>query len=172
MHTFKKLIPAFVFICMLSVTAFAQQVSINFAGGQLSNGEISLTFTSGEAVSGAFSSDDLSLSSGFSLISSGLITSDEVVNSDIPATFGISQNYPNPFNPSTNIEYMLPKSADLRIEVYNSIGMRVAVLVDQQQSAGFHTVRFNASSYSSGMYFYRLVADGNVIETKKMLLIK
>lgn len=60
MHTFKKLIPAFVFICMLSVTAFAQQVSINFAGGQLSNGEISLTFTSGEAVSGAFSSDDLS----------------------------------------------------------------------------------------------------------------
>lgn len=67
---------------------------------------------------------------------------------------------------------MLPKSANLRIEVYNSIGMRVATLVDQQQSAGFYTVRFNASSYSSGMYFYRLIADGNVIETKKMLLIK
>ena len=50
--------------------------------------------------------------------------------------------------------------------------MRIATLVDQQQSAGFHTVRFNASSYSSGMYFYRLIADGNVIETKKMLLIK
>ncbi len=172
MHTLKKLSTALVFICMLSTTAFTQQVSINFAGGHLSNGEISLTFTSGEAVSGAFSSDELTLSSGFSLISSGLITSDEVVNNDIPSTFGISQNYPNPFNPSTNIEYMLPKSADLRIEVYNSIGMKVAVLVDQQQSAGYHTIRFNASSYSSGMYFYRLVADGNVIETKKMLLIK
>ena len=170
MHTFNRLSIAFVFICMLSSAVFSQQVSINFAGGQFTNGDISLTFTSGEAVSGAFSSDDLSLSSGFSLISSGLITSDEIENNDIPATFGISQNYPNPFNPSTNIEYRLPKSADLRIEVYNSVGMRIATLVDQQQSAGFHTVRFNASSYSSGMYFYRLIADGNVIETKKMLL--
>ena len=148
------------------------QVLISPMGGFLQNENVSLAFSLGETISGDFNSSSFSFNSGFSGIFDGILTSNESLDLDMPKEFGLSQNYPNPFNPSTNIEFSLPQRSNLKIDVFNSLGMRIAVLVDEDMQAGFHTVRFNASSYSSGMYFYRLVADGNVIATKKMLLIK
>ncbi|GAB5410805.1 MAG: hypothetical protein BalsKO_31700 [Balneolaceae bacterium] len=169
--TYKTSLSGLILITFISITAQAQ-VLISPMGGFQKNSSISLAFSVGETVAGNFSSESFSFSSGFSGINDGVLISNELINEELPKEFQLKQNYPNPFNPSTNIEFSLPQQADLKVEVFNSIGRRVAVLVEENKPAGFHTVRFNASSYSSGMYFYRLIADGNIISTKKMILIK
>jgi hypothetical protein len=88
-----------------------------------------------------------------------------------PLSFDLEQNYPNPFNPSTNIKYSVPETGDIRLSVYNLIGEEVAVLVDGFSEAGFFEVTFNASSLTSGAYFYKLQSGNNVV-AKKMLLMK
>ena len=85
--------------------------------------------------------------------------------------YNLCQNYPNPFNPTTNIEYNIPKSTYVNLEVYNILGKNVATLVDKFQQAGKKSVEFNASKLPSGVYFYRLQA-GSFIETKKLILLK
>ncbi len=83
----------------------------------------------------------------------------------------LSQNYPNPFNPVTTISFNLVKSSHVKLEVFNVAGERVATLVNESRNAGLHYVDFDASSLSSGIYIYRLIA-GEVMESKKMLLVK
>ena len=94
-----------------------------------------------------------------------------------PEAFGLANNYPNPFNPATTIKYVLPQAADVELTVYNVIGQPVRTLVAEHQNAGRYVVEWNATndsghSLSSGMYFYRLEAGGEFLETKKMLLLK
>jgi photosystem II stability/assembly factor-like uncharacterized protein len=89
----------------------------------------------------------------------------------VPSQFVLSQNYPNPFNPTTNIRFAIPVSAFVSLKVYDLIGREVATLVNEQRKEGFYTVQFNASTLSSGGYFYRL-QTGNFVETKKLLLQK
>ncbi len=89
----------------------------------------------------------------------------------LPTEFGLSQNYPNPFNPTTMIDYALPKESNVRLEVYNLIGQKVATLVERVQEAGFHSAAFDASSLGSGLYFYKLSA-GETSFTKKMMLLR
>lgn len=88
-----------------------------------------------------------------------------------PTEFALEQNYPNPFNPATNINYSVPQASKVNIEVYNLMGQRVAVLVNEVKAAGNYTVTFDASSVSSGVYIYRIQAE-NFISTKRMTLIK
>lgn len=97
--------------------------------------------------------------------------SNEQDHLDLPASIQLSQNYPNPFNPTTQISYILPKAANVQLTITNTLGQRVATLVNQRKSAGKYTVNFDASALSSGVYFYTVKAD-NFIKTKKMLLIK
>jgi hypothetical protein len=73
-----------------------------------------------------------------------------------PQSIGLLQNFPNPFNPATTIRYALPEAAVVRLAVFNAVGQRVADLVDETQAAGYHEVRFDGSTFSSGVYFYRL----------------
>ena len=89
----------------------------------------------------------------------------------IPKYFQVKQNYPNPFNPTTSIAFSLPQADNVRLIVYNVLGQEIAVLADRQFSAGNHTIEWDASNVSSGMYLYRLETS-NLTSTKKMLLLK
>ncbi len=91
--------------------------------------------------------------------------------SGIPEKFSLSQNYPNPFNPSTNIRFELPKAGLVTLEVFNMLGQKVATIVNEQFVAGTHTVRFDGSNLSSGVYIYRVHTSGKSI-AKKLTLIK
>ena len=91
--------------------------------------------------------------------------------SNLPAEVMLQQNHPNPFNPATQIRYGLPETAEVRLEVYNTLGQLVSVLVSGQQNAGYHTATFDASGLSNGIYVYRLFV-GNQVITRKMTLVK
>jgi len=83
----------------------------------------------------------------------------------------LGQNYPNPFNPSTTIRYSLPVSGSVKLDVFDLLGRQIAVLVDEQLSAGWHQATFLADNLSSGVYVYRLTVDGQSF-SRKMLLLK
>lgn len=90
-----------------------------------------------------------------------------------PREYSLSQNYPNPFNPTTIITYSLKESGDVKLELFDVLGRKVASLVSARQEAGSYTQSFNAARHglSSGVYFYRL-QSGRFVATKKMLLVK
>jgi phosphatidylserine/phosphatidylglycerophosphate/cardiolipin synthase-like enzyme len=98
------------------------------------------------------------------------------VGDDVPKSFGLNQNYPNPFNPSTVISYQLSVISHVTMKVYDVLGREVTTLVDQRQSAGYYNVTFDASRFTSGVYFCRLIADGNgsekFVSVKKLVLMK
>jgi len=99
-----------------------------------------------------------------------LIGWDETTES-VPSSVSISSNYPNPFNASTTVTFELPIDSNVSLEVYNLIGQKVAVLADGYTQAGKHSVTWDASNQSSGVYFYKLLTDENV-STKRMTLLK
>ncbi len=95
---------------------------------------------------------------------------------DLPTVFSLEQNYPNPFNPSTVISYSIPnngksETSNVKLIIYDILGKEVATLVNTKQVAGNYEIEFNASNFSSGVYFYKL-QSGNFAETKKMMLVK
>lgn len=103
--------------------------------------------------------------------SSSQATSINETGEALPGSFTLSQNYPNPFNPSTVINYQIPVNTEVRLEVFNMLGQSVALLVNEQKVAGLHTVSFDASVLSSGIYIYR-INTSSFNQTRKMLLIK
>lgn len=89
----------------------------------------------------------------------------------IPSQLSLSQNFPNPFNPSTKIAFSLPSQTQVRLAVFDMLGREVAVLVSGVRAVGSYEVTFDAANLASGMYLYRLEANGAVL-TQKMTLIK
>ena len=100
-----------------------------------------------------------------------VMTGIEAVRSPLPTIFSLEQNYPNPFNPSTTIRYTLPHQSQVCLNVYNTLGQRVATLFQGQQEAGSYEVAFDGTNTASGVYFYRIQA-GDFVATKKLLLTK
>lgn len=99
-----------------------------------------------------------------------------IVDVALPTVFNLSQNYPNPFNPVTKIDYQLPFDSRVRIVVYDMLGREVKILTNSEmKQAGFYTLELNASTLSSGTYFYRMIANSqgkDYIFTKKMSVVK
>jgi hypothetical protein len=94
-----------------------------------------------------------------------------IPTAQLPDRFGLFQNYPNPFNPATIIRFSNPDDADVRLEVFNALGERVAVLTEGYREAGYHALEWDASPFPSGVYYIRMIA-GRFNETKSMLLVK
>ncbi|MBK7632778.1 MAG: T9SS type A sorting domain-containing protein [Ignavibacteriales bacterium] len=97
----------------------------------------------------------------------GVINDKEI----LPKNFILSQNYPNPFNPVTTIKYQIPHRSNVSLKIYDLLGNEVADLVNEEQEVGFYNIDFDASKFSSGVYFYRIQA-GDFVQTKKMILLK
>ena len=152
---------------MLSLAAEAEPVvegQVRLATGESVAGAQVLLFDLGNLRRGAVAQATTDAAGGF-VLSLGMRS----------AGFGLGQNYPNPFNPATIIPYELAAAAQVRLEVFNSVGQRVATLVDGEQPAGAHRVRWNGTdaagrAVAAGVYLYRLTADGTS-QTGRMVLV-
>ena len=89
----------------------------------------------------------------------------------ISLTYSLSQNYPNPFNPTTKISFALPKAGFVTLKIYDILGREIKTLVNEIRQDGNYSVDFNASEFSSGVYFYRIQAN-DFTDVKRMLLVK
>ena len=92
-------------------------------------------------------------------------------NDLLPNEFTLEQNYPNPFNPTTKINFAIPKLSFVNLKIYDILGKEISTLVNEERSAGFYNIEFNAVGLTSGIYFY-VIRTGEYISTKKMLLLK
>jgi len=101
--------------------------------------------------------------------STAAVTANE--SDELPAHFDLEQNYPNPFNSTTTLSYELPEAADVRLVVFDMLGRTVEALVTVRQSAGRHSVVWDAANHTSGIYYYRIEA-GDFASTKRMLLTR
>ena len=97
-------------------------------------------------------------------------STEEDVVSELPSSIALDQNYPNPFNPTTSISYSLGESQDIRLDVFDVLGRRVATLVDEFKPAGTYTVTFDAQRLASGIYLYRLQSESSQVLRKMLLL--
>ncbi|MEO8513500.1 MAG: T9SS type A sorting domain-containing protein, partial [Ignavibacteria bacterium] len=93
------------------------------------------------------------------------------ISNEIPKSYFLSQNYPNPFNPTTNIKFSIPKASLVKLVVYDITGREVETLVNEILNAGTYNADWNASNYSSGVYFYK-VESADFNDVKKMVLVK
>lgn len=125
-------------------------------------------------------SDRVTNHSGFSNLAItttiGEPSSVDDLNSDLPETFHVSQNFPNPFNPETTIKYQIPEAELVTISVYNIFGQLVTTLVNNEQSAGYYTIKWRGENdygvrVSSGVYIY-LIKAGDYIRSRKMILLR
>ena len=90
---------------------------------------------------------------------------------EIPIDFALEQNYPNPFNPSTTIEFRIPTASAVSLKIYNSLGEVLATLIADRLNPGSYTFHWHAPDLASGVYLYRLQAEG-FVETRKMILLR
>jgi hypothetical protein len=114
---------------------------------------------------------DLPARSITTLLFSGALITGVDNKSMMPAAFSLSQNYPNPFNPSTTIDYSLAKESYVQLRVFDVLGREIGTIIHGKESVGKHTANFDATDLNSGIYFYRITADG-FVGSRKMILIK
>jgi hypothetical protein len=155
----------------------------NNYGFELFRGDIQVAFISGNGTTvqaHAYNFTDQHLKSGvyeyilFQIDFDGTRTlagKVEVAIQNSPLAFNLSQNYPNPFNASTRISFTLPSKELVRLTIYNVLGKEVAQLVNEEKVAGQHEFMFDASEFTSGIYYYKLEA-GSFTEMRKFILLK
>ena len=140
-------------------------------GAELSDGQYRIVGTLGQPIIGvAENPSDINRVGFWYLASHKLITDVEQNTNSIPKQFRLEQNYPNPFNPTTTIEFALPQRSAVTLKLLDILGREVATLVDDELEAGVHKVSFDAKDLASGVYFYRIQAEGFVRARKLMLL--
>ena len=93
------------------------------------------------------------------------------ISSEVPNSFSLSQNYPNPFNPKSKIKFQITKLSMVKLIVFDELGKMITTLVNEQLQPGTYEAAWDASNYSSGVYFYKLITP-EFTETRKMILIK
>ena len=144
-------------------------------GGQIADASYEITGTIGQPAVGFVADGSYEVSAGVLHVTSGVLWTDVINDRDgtevLPLTFGLDQNYPNPFNPATTIRFTLPSRSRVSMKLFNILGQQIEVLAEGEYQAGEHRIAFNAERLSSGIYFYRLEADGQV-ESRKLVLLK
>jgi subtilisin-like proprotein convertase family protein len=114
---------------------------------------------------------DTGLLSKWCLVVSYFFYTGGIQTVEIPNTYRLYQNYPNPFNPVSKIKYGVPKNGYVKLAVYDEIGRLVAILQDGEKQANTYEAEFDATNLPSGVYYYKLEAEG-FSETKKMVVVK
>jgi len=125
---------------------------------------------------GGWNIDDIQLYAIYDSVTGDITDIEENSEPVLPSSYSLSQNYPNPFNPTTSISFHLPRTTDVKLEIFNIIGQRVTTLLDGEFKAGDHIVRWdgknsNDQPVASGIYLYRLRAK-DFVATKKMVMLK
>jgi hypothetical protein len=100
-----------------------------------------------------------------------IMDDNQIENMNLPEDIYLLQNYPNPFNASTTIRFILLQPRNVKLTIYDLLGRPVETLFDGYKRAGLHSLFFDASQFSSGVYYYRLQA-GEISETKRMVLLR
>jgi hypothetical protein len=95
----------------------------------------------------------------------------KTIDPNLPSFFRLAQNYPNPFNPTTSFDYDLPIDCHVKLEIFDLLGRKVAVLIDEYKPAGYYSLTYDGSELTSGVYFYRLDA-GDFRETSSMTILR
>jgi hypothetical protein len=90
----------------------------------------------------------------------------------LPAVFSLKQNYPNPFNPSTTIEFSIPVTEFVTLKIFNLLGQEVEILVTEKLNPGIYKYNWNATGFSSGIYFYGLETKKGFIQYRKLILLR
>jgi len=106
-------------------------------------------------------------------LKSGNLTNIDEEKETMPSKYILEQNYPNPFNPSTEIKFSIPQNSNVKLELFNMIGEKVATLINEEMAAGSHNYQLSISNYqlSSGIYLYKL-QSGSFVQTRKLMLLK
>jgi len=102
----------------------------------------------------------------------GILAGFSEENENIPKYSSLLQNYPNPFNPTTSIKYNINKEGRVKLIIFDIIGNEVKIIVNENKQAGYYEIKFDGDKMASGVYFYQLSLNNNIIESKKLVLIK
>jgi hypothetical protein len=176
---FSALLAAALFASFMAVHAAAQTKLaagvVGCGGGRIADVNHAAAATVGQPMVGSCSCPTNAASVGFWYARGEAVTAVGSI-CDLPLAFRLDQNFPNPFNPTTLINYQLSSESGVKIRVYDVLGREIAVIVDERQQAGVHSVSFHATNLASGVYFYRIEAKGNsgvsFVSTRKMMLVK
>ena len=150
---------------------------IGSGGGAVSHSGLTIIGTIGQPVIGSSGNNVNTVNGGFWSFVGPIVTHVEKIESEsFPKEFRLEQNYPNPFNPTTTIIFMLPKSSDVTIKIFDLTGREITTLVNEEMQPGEYQIVFEAQDFPSGVYFYRIKTntEGSTtfVKTKKMLLLK
>lgn len=163
--------------CLVSQPPAAAQVKISQSvfgsgGATIANGNNQIIGTVGQAVIGQASNSNNISRAGFWYQTADIVTSvAQIATEALPEEFRLQQNYPNPFNPSTTIRFAIPEKSEVTLKLFNILGREVAVLVAEELEPGEYKVVFEAEGLPSGVYLYRIQAQG-FVQTRKLTLLK